>query len=240
MTGQESSLIKSQEAFSSALAEIAAKDRRRQRVALALTIAMVLMAAAWLAFSVDQVRRLNRQREELRAQISEETKILVALHPFLQKFGWAPDKIPNQIADVDRIGRSLGADDELSRLRATPHPQVAEDLIVKYYPKDLDGNKVRSALKEFGFRNVLEEKPRIEDIPVDDIVFGDQVPPESAKIVAYVLIRAGVEIKGLHKSNLASNAKIIQVIANRIVNEGPTLTVDNIRQMSSFESDPGL
>ena len=239
MTDQESSIITSQQAFNSALAEIAAKDRRRQRIAQALTIVMVVVAAGWLAFSVDQVRRLSRQRDDLQAQIGNETKILVALHPFLQKFGWAPDKIPNQIGDVDRIGRSLEADDELSRLQATSHPQPAADIVIKYYPKDLDGDKVRSALSEFGFHQVLEEKSRILDEPVSDIVFGDRVAPESAKIVAYVLIRAGVEIKGLHRSNLASNAHIIQLIANRIVDEGPPLTVENIRQMSTFDPDPG-
>jgi hypothetical protein len=52
------------------------------------------------------------------------------------------------------------------------------------------------------------------------------------------LIRAGIDIKGLHKSNFAQKKPSIQVIANRIVADGPPLSVADIEKMTAFELDP--
>ena len=75
-------------------------------------------------------------------------------------------------------------------------------------------------LADFGFR-VEERPPLVPDVPAKDIVFGDRIPPENAKLVAYVLIRVGVDIRGIHRPRLAPKSAVIQVIGNRIVADGP-------------------
>ena len=78
----------------------------------------------------------------------------------------------------------------------------------------------------------------VTDVPANDVVFGDYVPPENAKIVAYVLIRAGIDIKGIHRSNIPSKSRVVQVIASRIAADEEPLSPDNIGLMSSFNLDP--
>jgi hypothetical protein len=56
-----------EERFRGALAEIADRDRRRERSVLVLTVVMILAAAGWLYFSATQVRRLSREADELKA-----------------------------------------------------------------------------------------------------------------------------------------------------------------------------
>jgi len=244
MTDHQTSISLKEEAFHAAIAQIAAEDLKRQRFAQILTALMVIAAGAWLAFAAFQVRELHRKsldlvatQAQLSAQISKDQEILVALNPLLENFGWASDKIPHDFADVDRIRRSVEADDELSRLRLSAHPPRAWNTKVLYYRKDIDGSKVATALSDFGFQ-FEQEKPLVEDIPCNDVVFGNDTSPEDAKIVAYVLIRAGIDIKGIHHSNLLSKSGVIQVIGNRIVADGPALTVDQISKMSSFAPDP--
>ena len=244
MSVEESVLAAKEESFRETVAEIATKDRRRQRISLVLTMVMVVTAGCWLVFSALQVQKLSEQSHELETaksrlenEIRADTEILVALNPLLSNFGWSSKKIPKNIKDVTQVTQSLEANEKLNQLRLELRQPSAEKIVVQYYPKDVDGNKVRSALADFGFR-VEERTPLVTDVPADDIVFGEKVPPENAKIVAYVLIRAGVEIKGIHRSRLPIKANVIQVIANRIVAEQPPLSVEDIRRQSHFDLDP--
>jgi hypothetical protein len=192
---------------------------------------------AGFAYAYLQLRKMDQTERQLATQIDKDKKILLALNPLLTDFGWSGDKLPQADTDLDRIRRSVEADDELSRLSLSEHPPKAWNTSVLYFKKDIDGSKVAAALSDFGF-HFQEETPLVPDLPCDDIVFGADVSPDSAKIVAYALIRAGVDIKGLHLSNFAAKSASIQVIANRIVADGPPLSVADIEKMTVFELDP--
>jgi hypothetical protein len=240
----ESPLALQEQSFRDGLAKIAEKDRRRQRAATLLTSAMAFAAACWLAVSALGVHRLNRtadqlrtSNEQLQSEIDRNKQIVIALNPLLREFGWAGDKLPKDSGNIARITRSVQADDKISTLRLSEHPPRAWNETVQYFPKDVDGNKVRSALADFGFR-VEERPPLVPDVPANDIVFGDRIPPENAKLVSYVLIRAGIDIRGIHRSRLAPKSDVIQVIGNRIVADGAPLSVDSIEKQSTFDLDP--
>ncbi len=240
----DSPLALQEQSFREGLAKIAEKDRKRQRSALVFTAAMACAAACWLAVSAFGVHRLNRTADQLKtsnlqlqSEIDRTKTIISALNPLLREFGWAGDKLPKDSGDIARITRSVQADDKISTLRLSEHPPRVWNETVQYYPKDVDGNKVRSALADFGFR-VEERPPLVPDVPANDIVFGDRIPPENAKLVAYVLIRAGIDIRGVHRSRLAPKSDVIQVIGNRIVANEPPLSVDSIEGLSSFDLDP--
>lgn len=239
-----SPLAVQEQSFRDGLAKIAEKDRKRQRAAMGFTVAMVCAAACWLAVSALGVYHLDRtahqlktSNQQLQSEINRNGQILIALKPLLREFGWAGDRLPKDFSDVARITRSVEADDKISTLRLSEHPPRVWNETVQYYPKDVDGNKVRSALADFGF-HVEERPPLVPDVPANDIVFGDRIPPENAKLVAYVLIRAGIDIRGIHRSRLASKSDVIQVIGNRIVANGPPLSVDSIERLSTFDLDP--
>jgi len=233
-----------QESFDSTLREIAAHDKRRQHNANILTVALILLAAFWLGFSAWQAHRLQVKADSLAAQshhfeglIDTDKVVLNALLPLLRSFGWTGDIQPEKPNDIARIVRSVQADDKLVQLQLSDNPPRAWNTELTYYPKDVDGTKVSAALRNFGFR-FQNRPPLVPDVPCNDVVFGAETNPDEARIVAYVLIRAGVDIKGIHRSNLAAKKKVIQVIANRIVAEGPPLSVDQIARMSTFDADP--
>jgi hypothetical protein len=233
-----------EESFRNTIEEIAARDRSRQRIALALTVALIVAAGCWLGVSALQVRKLDLQsvalakaNGEIEAHIRTGNEILAALIPLLKDFGWDGAKIPKDLKDINRIKRSVEADDQLTRLRLESRPPQARSATIEYFQKDVDGLKVEAALREFGLK-FSEKPPLVPDVPANDVVFGDDVPPENAKIVAYVLIRAGVDIKGIHLSNIPSKAHIVQVIASRIAADEEPLSPDSISLMSSFDRDP--
>jgi hypothetical protein len=230
-------ILTKEESFRTTLEEIAARDRRRHRIALALTVALIVAAGCWLAVSALQVRKLNQQSAALEDHIRTGNEILAALIPLLKDFGWAGGKIPKDFNDINRIKRSVEADDQLTRLRLETRPPEARNIAIEYFQKDVDRTKVEAALREFGL-TFVEKPPLVTDVPANDVVFGDYVPPENAKIVAYVLIRAGIDIKGIHRSNIPSKSRVVQVIASRIAADEEPLSPDNIGLMSSFNLDP--
>ncbi|MDR3772902.1 MAG: hypothetical protein P4L26_06115 [Terracidiphilus sp.] len=243
---EQTSIAEKKETFETALTKIAAQDRRRHRTAQILTVVMVIVAAAWLIFSASKVEHSAKQLEGLDRQIEKDGKVLKALTPLLENFGWSSEKLSTVAGDdkarldpnaIDRVLRSVEADDQLSKLRLSAHPPRAWDTEVLYYRKDIDSPKVASALEDFGFR-FKEEAPLVADVPCNDIVFGANSSPEDARVVAYVLIRAGIDIKGIHRSNLASKSNAIQVIANRIVADRAPLSPNQVLALDRFDPDP--
>lgn len=116
-------------------------------------------------------------------------------------------------------------------------PTPKSDVVVQYYRKNADNPEIRAAIVKLGF--AVEERPAlISDMSVNDVVFGANVSPEDAKSVAAALVRAGVQIKGIHTSRMESKANLIQVIANRLIDSKSPISEEQIRQMSSFSPDP--
>src|SRR4051812_37901790 len=74
MTIHDSGLREEEERFRATLTEIATRDRRRQKVALALLILAALVATAWLLAVVYQVHALNERAGELRRDYEEFQK----------------------------------------------------------------------------------------------------------------------------------------------------------------------
>jgi hypothetical protein len=111
-----------------------------------------------------------------------------------------------------------------------------ESVTVQYFPKDVDPVIVQSTLQKLGF-NLKVSKANISDIPTNAIWFGSKVNIEDVKLVAYTLIRAGVQIKTIKpfRGNPAEAwASLIQVGADGDYVDKPALSVSEIRNASEF------
>ena len=109
-------------------------------------------------------------------------------------------------------------------------------MTVQYFPKDVDGKKVEAALLELGF-SIDKRQASISNIPTNAIWYGEPVKIEEVKLVAFTLIRAGVQIKAIRPfadNSPRRNAALIQVGADKDVVTNAPLSVEEIRNATRF------
>jgi len=183
-------------------------------------------------------------------EAEERTKMV------LREFGWkssqlssinAPtggSKLPTKAGNAPpletattAIEQSLAADRERQKILAAASGSTGRaEISVQYFPKDVDGKKVESALEESGFSMDRRQAP-VSDIPTNAIWFGSVVSIQEVKLVAYTLIRAGVPIKTIRPFTATSPRRdqaLIQVGADRAYVDKDPLTVDEVRGLSQF------
>ena len=111
-----------------------------------------------------------------------------------------------------------------------------ELITVQYFPKDVDHDIIQETLQKLGFK--LETgKPKITEVSTNSIWFGEKVKIEDVKLVAYTLIRAGVQIKAIRPfRNLSEkNPLLIQIGSDADIQDIQPFTVDKIRETSQFK-----
>ena len=111
-----------------------------------------------------------------------------------------------------------------------------ELITVQYFPKDVDPDIIQETLQKLGFK--LETgKPKITEVSTNSIWFGEKVKIEDVKLVAYTLIRAGVQIKAIRPfRNLSEkNPLLIQIGSDADIQDIQPFTVDKIRETSQFK-----
>ncbi|WP_404786021.1 toll/interleukin-1 receptor domain-containing protein [Altericista sp. CCNU0014] len=83
---------------------------------------------------------------------------------------------------------------------------------IEYYPKDIDPQSIQQALTKLGF-NLKLQTPTVTDVPINIIYYGKNVREADVKLVAYVLQRAGVQLKAIQpfRALAESKAWVIQV-----------------------------
>jgi hypothetical protein len=112
---------------------------------------------------------------------------------------------------------------------------------VVYYNKDVDPNDVNgppleNSLKQAGFKLEKTENGRKNpDLPTNAVWTAENVPPEQAKIVAYTLMRAGVEIRAIRTfSGTGRKPNEIEIGADKAIAERPPLTFQQIQARQYF------
>lgn len=101
-------------------------------------------------------------------------------------------------------------------------------ILIKYFPKDVDGQKVYSALEELDF-NVSEGTPIYHNKATNALYYGSNVDMESIKLIVLTLLRAGVKIEGLLKyKNNNGKENLIQVVHSGNVTKSTKLEVENL------------
>ena len=91
-----------------------------------------------------------------------------------------------------------------------PQGQLREDVVIRYYRHEQDGDKVYS-LKNLGY--YIHEKEATETVGLGSNVlyYGDDVNVEDIRIVAYQLLETGMSIKAIAPSQFKWKANSIEI-----------------------------
>lgn len=106
-----------------------------------------------------------------------------------------------------------------------------EDVVIRYYKHEKDGNKVYSLKK---LRYYLHEKPatETEGLGSNVIYYGNQVKPEDIQIVAYTLLESGIPLKSIERSKFDWKSNAIEIGTDSLLIGKTNLSKEQIRDFS--------
>ena len=200
-----------------------------------LVVLFVVAGIAWqqrqdALSAVHEAKRQTLEAENARRQAEDRTKEL------LLQFGWQSDRVATAAAGGSSIDQSLKANQAIQQAAARAPAASRGNVVVQYFPKNVDGNRVEAALTELGFR-LDRRSALVPALPTNSIWYGTPVALEDVKLVALTLIRAGVQIRAIRPFpdySPRKDASLIQVGADVAVADRPPLTVDAIRDGTAF------
>ncbi len=223
------------------------KDRRSKWAKPLMLILLAISATATILFGYQKekeshskdlkyqqdIHDLKEQNNKLQQDIVDTPRKTVEL----LRYGYTSSSASK--ATSEQISQSRAANVKLNsevKVLSTQRKIDRQTTTVQYFPKDIDSVILRSTLESLGF-NLEIRKPRILDIPTNAIWFGSKAKIEDVKLVAYTLIRAGVQLKSIklfREETSESRNSLIQVGADRNSVDLPVLTVEEIRNTSKF------
>ena len=222
--------------------ELAAEQQRSKRlfrILGALASAVILVAAIFVILwrnaesqrakaeeAMKVAEKLRKEAEEARQVAEDRTNAL------LRQFGWNSVNLKKAGANQYSVEQSLTANLEIQQAARQASPESRKDITVQYFPKDVDGNKVESALMELGFTLDKRRAP-LPGVPTNAIWYGSPVNIEDAKLVALTLVRAGIQIKAIRPFADYSprrDVALIQVGGDVALLNSPAMSVDSIRK----------
>lgn len=177
----------------------------------------------------DKLSEKIKQLENNTTQISNNTNDIKKI---LTERGFTINKA--QSATLDTVQQSNQANDEL--IPELQQNRGNKELItVQYFPKDVDPDIIRETLQKLGFKLEIGN-PKITEVSTNSIWFGEKVKVEDVRLIAYTMIRAGVQIKAIRPfRNLSEkNSLLIQIGSDAQIQDIQPLTVEKIRETSQF------
>jgi hypothetical protein len=198
-------------------------------------------AAAALTAKNEEVIEKDKLLKEMEEKIKVKEMIVKQIDLLLEEFGWTKAQLADrQFLIID----SLKANNELQRV-SSANEERRRGITIRYYSKRSDisnsVNKVVEALKGLEFQVEVRD-PDVPGNATNTIVFGSNVSPEDAKLVAYALMRAGVEIKAIYKASGRDKPPIglneIQILGDRAMERQKSLTVEEVRTSIEFPTHP--
>jgi len=175
-------------------------NKRAYRRASAISLISIVLAGLWLAFSIYKVTTLRQETSDLLKQKQQ-------LSGEVERLRTEKDELERN-TELLPVRESAAARRESQELASATSINDRGAVTVQYFAKDIEGQKVESALKELGFR--LEVRPAIlETTFTNAIWFGPNVKTEDVKLVAYTLIRAGVEIRDIRPFLRSSGRELL-------------------------------
>lgn len=216
------------------ISKAAARNKKAFRNSMIISVIAILLGGGWLLYSFTQVRALEIKKRELQTeadslkqQIQQENEELLRVKKELEDAKILRDNLPTNL-----VNQSLEANEEIQSTSPDGNKNRGEFTIL-YYVKNADTGKVETALRKFGF-NIKITNPIRPDLPSNLIAFGEKVSIEDAKLIAYTLMRAGIEIKELCRASGSSKSLVIQVLGAESLLDDPALTVAKIRRKTMF------
>lgn len=220
--------------------EAARKERtmaRRLRLLSAGALAAALLAAV---FAV-QAHRAKQELASVTARIQEVLAEKVGLDEIEQSQGLDSALLADVSDDegmealekaLDEVETSNEADERLEAFNTESDLAARQAITVKYFSRKADEENVREALDPLGFTLDLKSSTQ-RALPTNALWFGSKVPLPYVRQVAYVLIRAGINIQGIlpFERRMPANASLILIGGSRRLEPLRVITIDQIDRL---------
>ncbi|WP_425393033.1 hypothetical protein [Ekhidna sp.] len=112
-----------------------------------------------------------------------------------------------------------------------PQGQLREDVVIRYYRHDQDGEKVY-ALKDLGYYIHEKEATETAGLGSNVIYYGSDVAVEDIKIVAFTLQSQGIPIKSIKPTSFGWKSNAIEIGTDPDLIDSVNLTVLDIQNFS--------
>ncbi len=215
------------------------KDKGKRGLFVFVFIATALLTILFNVQESDkkdiELKNANKEKDETRRvllNITEQTKEVPNLVLWLKKFGFTEANA--KVATPDIVNKAFDANALYNQYLKQFSQRLGSDVTVEYFPKDVDGEKVFTAIRNAGLK-VVEKRP-VRDEATNSIWVGDEVPTDDWKLVSFVLLRAGVNLVSIRpfRDGTGSKAKLIQVGADASLIGQVPLTSSQIATMPSL------
>jgi energy-coupling factor transporter ATP-binding protein EcfA2 len=200
------------------------KERYARAIALlsvALVLAMVLAGVSYRrSVNLDTLQHEREKKKLTESANSLRQQVVTSQAVAVQSF--AVDK--QQPEDARKIHQSFEALAHISAITATASPTYHSNTKIQYFKKATDSPKLVAALNDLGFKDVSEgtaSNPR----ETNAIWYGARVPENDVKLVAFALMRAGIDLQCIQPS-VRIGPEVIQVGHNPWVQDQPPFLPD--------------
>ncbi len=113
-------------------------------------------------------------------------------------------------------------------LESLPSGQLREDVVIRYYRHEKDGNKVY-VLRKLGFYIHEKEATETAGLGSNVLYYGDDVSTEDIQIVAYTLLEEGLPIKSIVPTQFSWKSTSIEVGTDTLLLDSPVLSESDIQ-----------
>jgi len=200
---------------------------------LALIIAIVC-AGAFYRKSMNtehaaEAARHEAEKKVLVAQAALRNQRLRAENVNLQMVAVQSFAVDSKPPNNNNLSQSFDALAHISAITTTRAPEHLSNVTIKYYRKPTDSQKLAIALKDLGF--TVSEQTARNLHETNCIWYGSAVDANDVKLVAYAIIRAGLDLRGIQpQSNPSAESHTIQVGHNPRLEDAPPFSVELINK----------
>ncbi|HEV7484136.1 MAG TPA: ATP-binding protein [Thermoanaerobaculia bacterium] len=166
---------------------------------------------------------LDKKAAKAQAKVAargEQTAQIVAVQPYAVA--------PSDVADPHKVQKSFAALVQISAITATASPIPRADITIEYFKKPTDSEKrLNMALHDLGFhlREVGAQNPR----ETNCVWYGSAAGKDNVKLVAYTVIRAGLDLQCIQPLSKAHAPNTIQVGHGPKFEDETPFTVDAVK-----------
>jgi hypothetical protein len=205
------------------LAKVDVSQKKSLKRLIVLSLVPALIMVGLLYYVVTRIKMRERELSDKRQQIMVLTESKVALEKSrdslnrevenarriydntkmqLEKdFGWSPKDAGT--SDAAMLAESKAAHDEIMKMIQSG--KVNYDLIIRYYMKDKEGDKVRKTLLKINYREIalmLDSATYHSKIPSNAIAYDpSSAKVDDIKLIAFCMIRAGIQLQNIRPYN---------------------------------------
>lgn len=189
------------------LKKVEQKESNSKKYIAWLSFIPALFALGLLYFTINKINEAEKKLATVNEEIKISEKYIdslnqanATLHKRYEKLNElfrVYDWQPSSLKDVDSLGvvEAIKANTEILRILDSDE-KMNYNIAVRYYVKRLDRDKVKTAFRRTGYRDILFDNDSWRSkTPSNRISFDKDVKLNDVKLIALSLLREGVQIK---------------------------------------------